>query len=211
MAKEIAIFCDASGVNARLGEEGKLVVYHRWQGDWQVVREKEFFLDAQAGLRRMRLQIEEMLEFLGECRIFVAAAVTGVPYYELEKAGYNVWEYAGMPFDYLDEVWAREEQDAMEKRRSTGVVPVLATPTEKSPGHFTISLKEIQQKNAGVTSKQILLPFITRQKFRVLEVVCNHLPPWMEMQLDKQVYSYTTERISPNEIVVKINNLGYTD
>jgi Fe-only nitrogenase accessory protein AnfO len=206
MAREIAVFCDADGSTAKLGEPGKITVFSRWQGSWEVVREKDCFLDAQGGLKEFRRQITEALEFLGDCRIFVAAAVTGVPYYELEKAGFSIWEYSGEPLGYLDQVWAREEKDALTKNQPA-VKPVLVSPTETAPGHFIISLKEIQQKNAGITSKQVLLPFINRGQFKVLEVSCNHIPPWLELTLNGDAYSYTTERVSPKEVRVKISNL----
>ncbi|MBP2653958.1 MAG: anfO [Firmicutes bacterium] len=206
MVREIAVFCDAGGLTAALGEPGKITVFSRWQGSWKAAREKECFLDPRGGLKELRRQMAEAVVFLSDCRIFVAAAVTGVPYYELEKAGFSIWEYSGEPLGYLDQVWAREEKDTLAEKQPA-VKPVLASPTEIAPGHFSISLKEIQQKNAGVTSKQVLLPFINRGHFKVLEVSCNHIPPWLEMALNGEAYSYTTERVSPNEVRVKISKV----
>ncbi|MBP2650433.1 MAG: anfO [Firmicutes bacterium] len=212
MAGEIAVFCNADGLSAVLGEAGKIIVFRRSSGVWEVVREKDCFLDARAGLRQMRQQIKDILGFLESCRIFVAAQVTGVPYYELEKAGFSVWEYSGDPIHYLENIWLQEEQDTVAvDQESPSVRTVLVSPIEKKPGYFTVSLKEIQQKNAGVTSKQVLLPFINRRQFQILEIECTHLPPWLELLLNNELYSYTSERISPNELVVKINNLSFLE
>lgn len=203
MAREIAVFLDNQGRTGSLGEAGRVCVYRRRQQIWAVARERDCALAAAGGLKGLRRQMAELLAFLGDCRIFVASSLAGVPYYELEKAGFNLWEETGEPLTYLEAVWAREERERTPEKAAP-VADVLPAPTEKAPGHYFLSLREIQARNAGITSKQVLQPFLRQGRFSLLEVVCDHLPPWLEVELQAGGLTWTSEKISERETKVII-------
>jgi Fe-only nitrogenase accessory protein AnfO len=205
MAREIAVFIDNQGRTGSLGQPGRVRVYRRWRKTWTEAREREFSLEAAGGLKGLRRQMAELLAFLGDCRIFVAASLSGVPYYELEKAGFNLWEESGEPHTYLEAVWAREEIERTAPKQAPAAAAVLPAPVETAPGHYFVSLREIQAKNAGITSKQILQPFLRKGTFGLLEVVCDHLPPWLELDLQAGGFTWTSEKISEREtkIIIK--------
>ncbi|MDA8213485.1 MAG: nitrogenase, partial [Clostridia bacterium] len=58
--------------------------------------------------------------------------------------------------------------------------------------------------NLGVTSKQVLLPFLRKGKFYSLEVICSHLPPWLEAELMSGNLTSSVAKISSNELRVII-------
>ncbi|MDT8902135.1 Fe-only nitrogenase accessory AnfO family protein [Anaeroselena agilis] len=209
MAREVAVFIDNNGLTGTFGEPGRVRVYRRRQKAWTVARETDFTLTAEGGLKGLRRQMAALLAFLGECRTFVARSLTGMPYYELEKAGFNVWEQSGEPLAYLEEVWAGEEREKAEKNAPAPAAAPLG-PTEKAPGHYFISLKEIQARNAGITTKHVLQPFLRRGRFNLLEVVCDHLPPWLELDLTTGAFTWTSEKISEREtrIIIKADGAG---
>ncbi len=202
MSKEIAVFLAADGSSASLNEPGKVAVFRRAQGAWALDREKEFFLDQVKGMRELRIKMEEILRFLNECKVFVASSATGVPYFELEKAGCGVWEITGKPGDFLEKVWEEEEKElALEKTQDT---PCIPAPEETSPGDFFISIKEIQGKNADLSSKQILQQFIRNGGFRTLSIICSHVPPWIGVDAMRAGLDFEAEQLGKNEFKVKI-------
>lgn len=205
MAREIAVFLNSRGQTGSFGEPGRVCVYRRWQKTWTVAREQDFALTAADGLKGLRRQLAELLAFLGDCRIFVASSLAGMPYYELEKAGFNLWEEAGEPMTYLEAVWVREETEQAAVKVAPAEI-ALPTPTEKAPGHFFVSLREIQAKNAGITSKQVLQPFLRQGNFDLLEVICDHLPPWLEVDLQAGGLRWTSEKVSERETKVIIKH-----
>jgi Fe-only nitrogenase accessory protein AnfO len=207
MAREIAVFLDTDSLTGTLGAPGKVRVYRRWQRTWTVTREMDFTLAAADGLNGLRRRMAELVAFLGECDIFVARSLSGVPYYELEKAGFSLWEKSGDPLVYLEGVWAGEEAERV-ATKPPPAPPVPLGPSEISPGHYFISLKEIQARNTGITTKHVLQPFLRRASFSVLEVVCNHLPPWLEIDLQSGVFAWTSEKVSEREIKVLIKLAG---
>jgi len=202
MVVEIAAIVGADGYSGVLNEPGQVVVYRHLRGAWGIDRAMEVSLDQSNGLREMRQKMGEILQFLGSCRIFVARSAGGALYFELEKAGCNVWEITGRPVDFLDIVLEDEEKEkiATQSQSMTGI----PAPCEKAPGVFFISIKEIQGKAPEISSKQILQRFVAEGNFSVLEIQCDHVPPWIEVEAEKRGYSIETEKIGMNDVMVRL-------
>ncbi len=161
-------------------------------------------LDQCGDLREMRLKVAELLEFMGNCRILVARSAHGALYFELEKAGISVWEISGRPDDFLGQVWNDEEKEPERTAQAVGFdIPV---PEQRAPGYFFVSIRDIQGKRPEVSSKQVLMEFIRRGGFSVLEVICDHVPPWIEVEASQRGYILATECIAPHEQKVTIRN-----
>lgn len=203
MSRKIAIHVGPMGETADLSQPGKLLLFQKEQDAWKIYREQSFTLNQGKGLRETRKQMTELLESLQECKVFVAGSITGVPYYELERAGFSVWEISGKPADFLDHVLFKEEEaDAAVDLTPTIELPVA---TELGDGKFHISIKEIQESDAGVTSKQILLPLLRRAGWYQFEVLCNHIPPWIEAEAIMGSIVCETKRIAPGEVLLVLS------
>ncbi|WAI02570.1 Fe-only nitrogenase accessory AnfO family protein [Methanogenium organophilum] len=202
MAAEIAAIVDANGRTGLLNEPGQIVVYRRTEAGWDTVREMPVSLDQCRNLPEMRRKMTDIVQFLGECRIFMAGSASGALYFELEKAGCNIWEISGNPVDFLDSVLEEEEKE--QRSPAEAGIAAIPSPEEIHPGEFFISIKDVQGKMPGVTSKQILARFITEGNFRLLEILCDHVPPWIEMEAKRHGYGLQSEKNRPNEIVVRL-------
>jgi len=62
-------------------------------------------------------------------------------------------------------------------------------------GEFWIDLKEALEHESGQTSRQILIPFLERGRFRKLEILCDHLPKWLTWELERLGMSAESEAI----------------
>jgi len=195
---EVAVVLGPDGRTASLDEPGRVVVLRRDRGAWEPVRETAFAIDPGAGLRDLRHAMQELIEFLGECRVVVARTARGVPFFELEKARCTVWEIGDDPIRHLEEIW---QDGGTEESVEASAVPV---PEELTPGNYYLSIREIQEENVGVSSKQVLQPFIRRGAFRSLVVVCNHVPPWLSMDAISTGCHVETQRIGDHEHRVKL-------
>lgn len=199
MPVNIAVYVDGNGETASLYDKGKIVVYRKKRGGWSVLREKDFILDKSPGIKELRKKMAEALEFLNGCRVFVGLSITGVPYYELEKSGFSVWEFEGRPLEFLDYVLAEEEERHGQIKNKEKNNLMLA-PVETLNGYYRISIKEIQENDTGITSKQVLLPFLRKGKFNSIEILCNHVPPWLQAELMGGGYSGEIEKIDQKEV-----------
>lgn len=198
MVFEIATILGNDGRSSTLTRSGTVVVFRRNQGEWRPDREMPFTTTDTDSLADLRRKMADILCFLGECKLFVANSVTGALYYELMKAGCSVYEVLGKPDDFLEDVLLEEERE--QTKIAAGRNQPLPGPYERAPGEYFVSIKEIQGKTPGITSKQILLDFMREGEFKTLEIICDHIPPWVEMESEQRGYRIESEKIRPYEV-----------
>jgi Fe-only nitrogenase accessory protein AnfO len=203
---EIATILDGSGCSSDLSEPGTIVVFQKQGCSFEAVREMGFTIHHCVDLKDLRHKVAELLEFMGSCRILVARSVHGALYFELEKAGISTWEISGRPEDFLGQVWNDEEHNL------SGAEPVfvadIPAPEQKSPGYFFISIREVQVNRPEISSKQVLQQFVQQGAFTELEIVCDHVPPWIEVEALRRGYELVKESIASHEQKVIIRNLA---
>jgi len=202
MAEEIAVILGDDGTTGKLGEPGTLAVFGRNAGTWSRVRVMAVVLDPSQGLKGLRAAAAGITAFLRDCRIVVTRSASGALYFELEKAGCSLWEIPGAPEKFLDQVWADEEKAKVPPGKPTAAG--IPKPIEKTPGNFFISIKEVQGKRPDISSKQVLQQFIQSGGFLVLDIVCSHVPPWIEVEAERRGYTLETEQIDRDSVKVRL-------
>lgn len=198
---EIAVMTGSDGMTVPVNEPGTVIVFRRVRGQWQGDREFPFSLEKTGDMAGLRLAMMDLVAFLGGCRTFVAKSASGAVFFELEKARCAVFELPGRQEEFLDSVWreAKEEQDAAAPLPAGADIPV---PLEITPGCFAISIKEIQGKRPELSSKQVLRQFVRQGAFTELEITCDHVPPWIEVEAEQCGYDLVSERTGFNEVKV---------
>lgn len=200
---EIAVLTGQNGATAPIQESCTIQVYKHSYNTWEKYHSIPFCLQSAHGLKAMRDYMQTVIDLLGECRTFVGLSVTGLPFFELEKAGFTIWEMDGSAFNVLDSI-LEAEADATPPPQLNIVIP-NPEPREISPGCYSISLKEIQNCNGMVTSKQILFPLLANKQIQHLEIICTHAPPWLEVKILGGEIEGTIEKISHSETRVTID------
>jgi len=201
---EIAVITGIDGRTVPLSEPGTVIVYRRVNGTWLAERRLPFSLETDGGLAGLRRRMGELIAFLGTCRTFVARSASGASFFELEKAECQVFEIAGSPSEFLGTVWLeiKEEQEAERPLPAGADIPA---PLEISPGKYYISIREIQGKRPEMSSKQVLRTFVQAGAFTELEIACDHVPPWIEVDAERLGYEIVSERTGTNEIKVLLH------
>lgn len=198
---EIAVRVGKDGNTTTLYEQGSIVVYQKQFNGWVTKREHVFKLSPQQELPELRRNMKELMLFLGSCKIFVISSIAGIPYLLLEKSGFTVWEAEGNPGELLDEVLEKEMEVALAKTQ----ILSIPEPIDMGNGFYRISLCDVQKLGNGATSKQVLQPFLRNRRFYQLEVLCNHIPPWLEAEAQSGRLKCVTEKIETGELRVLIS------
>jgi len=203
---EIAVIIGKDGRTVPLTGPETIVIFERIHGAWQSQRTFPFALDPGNGLPGLRRKVAELVTFLGDCRAVVAQSANGAVYSELARARCHVWEVAGQPEEFLDSVCLEIKDDDTRDGENlpdsgNAGIPV---PLETAPGKFTLSITEIQRKRSGVSSKQVLQQFLRRTRFSEIEVVCEHVPPWIGVEAEFLGLRIETTQISPREVRVTL-------
>lgn len=197
MMPEIAVMLNPEGMTTGLTSPGAVAIYTRRQSSWEPARIMPFSLDSAGGIAEVREKIADLIVFLGECRIFVTRAVSGAIFFELQKAGCGVWEIHGAPHEFLEQVWTEEEKQSEALPSAAIDIPV---PVEIGPGQYYISIRDIQGKHPEVSSKQVLQKFIRNGRFHKLEVICDHVPPWIALESSCCEFTMQSDLIGRGEV-----------
>jgi hypothetical protein len=197
---EIAALVGSDGRTVPLNEPGTLVVFRRDRRQWVRERETAFALDPVKGLPGLRSTVVTLAGFLGSCKTVVTKSASGAMFFELEKARCSVWEIPGSPDEFLEEVWRDEKEEQDTEPLPAGAD--IPAPLEIAPGRYYISIREIQGKRPEVSSKQVLRQFVQRGGFNELEIICDHVPPWIEVEAERRGYEIVCEKTAQNEVKV---------
>ncbi len=197
MIPEIAVMLDSEGMTTELTSPGAVAVYTRRPNSWEPARIMPFSLDSTGGIAAVREKIADLISFMGECRIVITRAVSGAIFFELQKAGCGIWEIRGSPHEFLEQVWKEEEK----QREAVPAATIdILVPVEIAPGHHYISIRDIQRKHPEVSSKQVLQKFIRAGRFQRLEVICDHVPPWIALESSCRECTMQSDLIGPGEV-----------
>lgn len=203
----ISIFLNSEGVTASLQEEGSISVYTQnfSNNSWEVNKKLAFSLVNSSSILELRNRITNMIQNIGDCRIFVAREVVGQLYSVLEANRFNIYEVEGKPEQFLDSILTLE--DEAKKGLTEKATHAAAGYPEETPvkGTYFLNLKEALNADPNLTSKKVLLPFITNKDFEVLEVICDHVPRWFEDEFKRQGLQSTFSKHQGNEYKVVIS------
>ncbi|MHC1762180.1 MAG: Fe-only nitrogenase accessory AnfO family protein [Negativicutes bacterium] len=181
MAKEIAVFVDENGMTTFLPKACCLQIYRKQEGVWRKERNLNVNLGTTRGLAELRERMAEIIAFLDSCDTVVAEDFQGAALHELEKADVGMWKVSGSPEPALDIIIAEEEAAAQKKEQPLmRLAPVLE---QQGNGRAYISIVEVQRNGGGLTSKQVLTPIMKQGSFTELEILCAHVPPWLEAEV----------------------------
>lgn len=188
MNKQIITVLDGEGRLTAFTQAQRLVLWRKTEAQWRPdsgcdVPERPGSAEAVKNI------IDDLAEKFAECHIIVAQKVSGLAYQLLNKKGYAIFEADEISGELLDGIM----QDILQAR----AVPDLPPREPVSPqndGNFYFDLVRLQKAFPEVSSKMALQNFIRNVNFMSLELICDHLPPWMEQAMADHGLEYRPRR-----------------
>lgn len=195
--ESIAIIIDQKGLSSTFFDGNLLNVYKKSEDTWDWAQSFPLELSPEKGLTAVREYIAEIIGELGNCKVIAGRNISGIPYNILDAAGFSIFQIEGsseaIP-EIIDEVLSHDAEHSNEDS-SDEVIPA---PQQTDDGIYLINLQQVQINHPKVSSKQILLPFLKGQNFYKLTVMCSHVPPWFDTQLDKLGLKKEIEQLDVN-------------
>jgi len=206
--KSISVFLNSEGLTSSLKEEGVIRVFTQnfTNNSWDVTEEFTFSLLKSSSISEVRNIISNMIQRIGDCRIFVAREVAGQLYSVLEANGFSMYEIEGNPEQFLDSILASENEVDKNLLEKSGQTSTCYPEKADVEGTYFINLKDALNSDINLTSKQILRPFLANTEFKVLEVICDHIPKWFDDEFEQRGLLSTSSRLNENEFKVIISN-----
>jgi Fe-only nitrogenase accessory protein AnfO len=204
--KNIAVYVNTTGIIASIKEEGTVRIYTKNLNSWTITKEIPCSINFSAGLSEVRKRIAELLQNITDCRIFAATEITGQLYYLLEANGYASYETEGEPEQYLDSIMNTELEEISNcvTKENEGTTAMMQPEPTDQPGVYSINLRKALATNPSLSSKMLLKPFLTKNEFDMLEVLCDHVPRWFETDLNVLGLNVVITRLCENEFKIMI-------
>ncbi|MCX7921891.1 MAG: Fe-only nitrogenase accessory protein AnfO [Clostridia bacterium] len=203
---KIAVIVNADELAATLFEGSFINVYDNKSGEWHSTRSIPIKLQPQMGMAAVRQSVLQIIEDLGDCKIIVGCEVSGFAYNILSASGFAVFEMEGSPYAFLGMVWEAFKQATLQDASSdeNNSIDKFQPRQTDIEGNYYIDLQEVQSTNPNISSKQILIPFLRNTKFHELEVVCGHVPPWLDFELKNLCLKMDVEKVKGNKYKLSI-------
>lgn len=206
--QKIAVYLDGNGRSMSFDASGKLSVFSKENDKWEIISEIPLTINKEDSINELREQIISAADKMGECRVIVGKSVFGLAFNVFNSKGYSIWEFDGEPQSFLDYIDEREEQQKKEEAlaaatRENEEGDNFIQFEEVSDGCYKANLIELQQKFKA-TSKKLLIPFLNNCRFKELQLICGHIPPWIEYELDKYKLQMRSEKNDCNEYLITL-------
>lgn len=187
---KIAVFVDSQGEIAPLFTPGVVRVFAHCGNHWQPVKDIPYALCQDMGLAEIRTRTLAMLAELAACRHFVAQDIHGALLAWFDGMGIAMWRCRGAPEACLTAIRGAVGQGRPER---VSVQQAFIQPG-MDDGEYHINLMSALASDAGLTSKQLLLPFLQTQAFTRINIICDHLPKWFAQKLPALNLAIEVER-----------------
>ncbi len=178
---KIAVLMDNDGHTTSLYQPGTVRVFESGPAGWLPVRDIPFSLEGLVALDDIRPRTLDMLRSLAGCRHFVASSITGAARSFFDGMGIVMWRLAGEPAGFLSQIQRRVEEQAGRELALSAPERFILPGTQT--GHYQLNLIDALKSDNGLTSKQVLLPFLRDRDFEQIDIVCDHLPKWFKREL----------------------------
>lgn len=176
---EIAVLIDPEGKTSGFENNGNLCIYSKENDIWVKTRFMEHDLQNITNGDMLRERIRGICDWLKDCKLIVVKRIRGIHYLAFEERQVSMLEIAGKPEEFLDDI-----KECWQHQRTSQKVPLEHKAIyEQQPGIFHTDLREVMKGGTSYSSKQILLPFLKNRKYESLEIICDHVPKWLEKGL----------------------------
>lgn len=159
---------------ASFAEARHFVLYQKTEAKWRQADVYEC-PHSPGSAQALREMVGALTAHYEDCRVIVSKKVTGIAYQTLNKAGFEIFEADAVTEGLLDDVIA----DILSAQAAVDTPP-QEPYSPQNDGNYYFDLVRLQKAYPEISSKRALMSFMQNAVFLSLELICDHLPPWME-------------------------------
>ncbi|MGE4267275.1 MAG: Fe-only nitrogenase accessory protein AnfO [Deferribacterales bacterium] len=197
----LAAYVDPENIITGLKQKGSVRLYDQIEEEWTEVADLSMDVNEAEDLEQLQSILKDTVGMFGGCSVLIAEDMTGVMNAILESVGIKTWRSEGNVYDVLGYIASEEERELLE---SMAVAPEPVLQGSECAGKYHINLVETLKTYTKLNSREILLPFLMRGGYKSLEIICEHIPRWLESDADKLNVAVHSKTLSKNGIRVVV-------
>ncbi|MDR0918083.1 MAG: hypothetical protein LBM93_02370 [Oscillospiraceae bacterium] len=177
---KIAVLKDCDGNISEFFNAVCFDIYEKKTDTWSVINKISFPKIEPNIPKILRKNTEELLSTVTDCSVIASKGLRGIPYSVFDMAGFHIFEIQEINSEILDEIVDDVRSANITKTENKEII-TSSFPTETAvAGVYELDLVALQEKFPEISSKKALLDFMNNTPFMYLNLICKHIPPWIE-------------------------------
>ncbi|MDR3154431.1 MAG: hypothetical protein LBW85_09235 [Deltaproteobacteria bacterium] len=183
MPEDRLIIAAAVGLDGSLAEIPgceRVLLFERGEDGFRESGALDFSFRGVDGLRQMRARLSELVGRLEGVAAVAAKGFPGVARDVLTRNGHVLYEIGGLSREVLEGIGEHLDRGEFFEPEEAPVAPL---EKEEGSGVYFLDMRKALNANPDLSTKKILRPFFAGVRFKELEFICDHLPPWLPGEL----------------------------
>lgn len=202
MNNQIAIIMQDNSLSNSYVDSTHINVYEKSNDKWCSIKSIPINIDFTLELSQLREQFKELVSKLGDCEIIACKDLIGIAYHMFNRMGFSIFNIDNINdetfFGIISDIETGNELNQLKQQALLNLGPV----EKETSGMYFLDLLELQKSFPDLSSKKALQPFFKETPFVQLELICSHLPPWIE----EYGYTIKTSIFDSNKTRAMIDN-----
>lgn len=179
MKQTISVYMQDSNKLISFLKSTKIIVFEK-SDVWREVKTIPLPESYSTNPAELRRQISIIINELVGCNIIAGLELIGIPYCVFDSNGFSIFSISKLNDKVLDGIIADiEDTDLLAISKNEIINNAIPVETEIS-GVYYLDLVMLQRECPEISSKKALKDFLTSTPFIELQLLCNHIPPWLE-------------------------------
>jgi|GEM_PF-7132924 len=176
---KIAALVNASGKTISLNDNGQLVLYEKSKDkSWIQLKNLSYYFPTADNIAAIQKSLKNYINALDDCHIILVKDCKAIYRLVFSEANYHIWTADDLAENLLEQILTLENNNDKEKNITKEKTAADYYPVEKQKDHYYIDITEVIF-NSSIHSSDVLIPFLEKKNFKVLEIDCTHTPRWL--------------------------------
>ncbi|MCX7714537.1 MAG: hypothetical protein N2171_02255 [Clostridia bacterium] len=193
MCSKIGVIADRENNISSLENGSLILIFEKKNNSWSTIEKINYHISFSSDLTELRDNIRSLILRLGDCRVIAGKTVSGLAYSVFNRIGLYIFEAPEISDRLFDDILT-DIQTAKKKKTDFKNIPKEPISINND-GTYFLDLVSLQKAYPEVSSKKALQNFVMTSNFCKLDLICHHMPPWLESILEKKRFTYELEKI----------------
>ncbi len=154
--------------------DGRILIIYEGTGvDW-TENSKIVFSINNDSIEDTRQSLKNVCDMLSDCTAIIGTSIGGIYYRMFDKYDLKILEIEDFNVNDLEYLEGILDMEGCQKKGAS-IEPI----SPDSDGNYTFDLISAQSERPDLSSKMLLKNFFEHTPFISLELLCDHLPPWI--------------------------------
>jgi len=129
---------------------------------------------------KLRQHILNIISQLEDCKIIAGSELIGIPYCVFDGNGFSIFSITEISDEVLDGIIADIKVTDLQINMKNEIIKNAMPVETEISGVYYLDLVMLQTECPEISSKKALKNFLSNTPFIELQLLCNHIPPWIE-------------------------------